>query len=1410
VTGTNGQPVVYSFIVLNDGDVTLTNVTLIDADITPAFTNVLGSLAAGQSVTVTVNSVISADLTNTASVTGQDPVGNTHEDSDDAVVLQVMYIAGSVFLDVNANGLFDPEDTNGLAGAVITLRDASSNIVGVVTTAVDGAYIFTGLTPGGYFVTETDPAGFFSTGDVDGPNDNRIDVTLVSGIDSTGNDFLDADEAEPRMTKVFVSASDVDADGNFTATYNIIVDNSAFSAGWYNLIDTPKPDTNVTVNGATISGYTNLAFPNDPGPYVLATNEFIPARSTNIYVVVLDLTLSPDVMGGFTNVSFCGGTNGIFEAGEGLFNEATAFGFSGTNFVTITTNDCGNIPPVITLEKDFVSATEPDANGDFTAFYTITVTNSGGSTGTYDLTDDPQPDTNITVNGAVVTGQVSTNFTGAGVYAIADDESIPARGSHTYLLAVSMTLEPQVLNGSVSVSLCAESQTGFVSGRGLFNEAVVTYGDFLVSVTNDACGEVPPFLLLDKAFVSATELDQNGDFSATYTITVRNVGGTAGTYDLDDTPAPDTNVTVNGAAVSGQITTNYTGAGPYELASGTSIGVGATHTYTLVLSLTLEDPVLSGAVSVTLCEEGSSGFEANNGLFNEVTLVYGTNDTTLTTNDCGEIPPFLLIDKTFVSATQPDSNGVFAITYTITVDNVGGTAGTYDLSDDPQPDTNVTITAAAVSGQITTNFTGGGAYALADDEVIPAGGSHTYTLVLDAQLSMAVMEGTSFVSLCGSGGQGQQAGEGLFNEVTITYGTNNTSITTNDCGNIPPVLTVHKTFLDASEPDTNGLFTATYQIRVENTGGVPDIYDLIDQPFFDTNITVVSAGVTGHITNNYAGAGPYTLVTDETIAAGGIHTYLLAVTAQLETQVLDGSVSVSLCGVGQAAPVAGEGLFNLATLRAGTNNVETTDEDCGDVPPFMIIDKVFVDASEADTNGNFSVTYQVVVKNLGGTASQYDLEDTPGFDTNVTVLGGAVSGQLTTNLTGAGPYQLATAEPIAAGATHTYTITLDAQLSLAVISGIIEVSECGETTGTATFGEGLFNEVELAYRTNGTTTVTNDCGNIPPFLLLDKTFVSATEPDQDGNFSATYTITVRNVGGTAGTYDLDDTPAPDTNVTVNSAAVSGQITTNYTGAGPYELASGTAIGVGATHSYTLVVSLTLQDQVLSGAVSVSLCEEGQSGFEANNGLFNEVTLVYGTNDVTLTTNDCGEIPPFMLLDKVAVDATEPDANGNFTATYTITVVNVGGTATDYDLSDLPQPDTNVTVNGVAVSGQITTNFTGAGPYELASNTVIGAGATHTYTLVLDLTLQDQVLNGSVTVSVCYESEVFLPGNGLYNEATLVYGPSNKVLEAEDCLDVPPFLLIDKTFVDATEPDANGNFVVTYDVTVWNVGGSPGI
>ena len=69
--------------------------------------------------------------------------------------------------------------------------------------------------------------------------------------------------------------------------------------------------------------------------------------------------------------------------------------------------------------------------------------------------------------------------------------------------------------------------------------------------------------------------------------------------------------------------------------------------------------MISGVIEVSECELVEGSYISGRGLFNEVTVVYGTNDTTVTTNECGEMPPSV-IDKDFVSATEPDLRGTSA------------------------------------------------------------------------------------------------------------------------------------------------------------------------------------------------------------------------------------------------------------------------------------------------------------------------------------------------------------------------------------------------------------------------------------------------------------------------------------------------------------------------------------------------------------------------------------------------------------------------------------------------------------------------------------------------------------------------------------------------------------------------------
>ena len=409
------------------------------------------------------------------------------------------------------------------------------------------------------------------------------------------------------------------------------------------------------------------------------------------------------------------------------------------------------------------------------------------------------------------------------------------------------------------------------------------------------------------------------------------------------------------------------------------IAAGATHPYTLVLDAQLSGEVLGGTASVSDCLEEAGEYVAGNGLFNAATLAYGAETTTVTVIDCGEIPPYLVPAKTFVSATEPDVDGKFQVTYTVTVKNTGGSEGTYDLVDTPDPDANVAITAASWSGQATGSQADGGPYALADDAAIAAGATHTYTLVLDAQLSAAVLGGTASVGDCLKEGDEYVAGNGLFNAATLAYGAETTTVTVIDCGEIPPFVVIDKTFTGTSDVDGQGYFTATYDLKVKNVGGTDSSYDLVDTPSFDGQITVLSNNVTGQIAQDFAGAGPYTLATDESIGAGVTHVYSLTIYAQLSAAAMEGEIIVTACGETSETPQAGEGLFNEMKLTYGQNNTELFADDCGNIPPiprYTLVKELVSPLGRPAILGE-EVVFTLTVENVGEVdLGQVPLEDT--------------------------------------------------------------------------------------------------------------------------------------------------------------------------------------------------------------------------------------------------------------------------------------------------------------------------------------------------------------------------------------------------------------------------------------------------
>src|SRR6266540_4021305 len=110
-------------------------------------------------------------------------------------------VSGSVFKDLNGNGTQDTGES-GLGGVTIQLLDSNGTVIATTTTAGDGSYIFTGVTPGSYTVRETDPTGYVST------TPNTVPVTIGAGGAASAN-FGDQQQGSVSGT-VF---SDLNANG---------------------------------------------------------------------------------------------------------------------------------------------------------------------------------------------------------------------------------------------------------------------------------------------------------------------------------------------------------------------------------------------------------------------------------------------------------------------------------------------------------------------------------------------------------------------------------------------------------------------------------------------------------------------------------------------------------------------------------------------------------------------------------------------------------------------------------------------------------------------------------------------------------------------------------------------------------------------------------------------------------------------------------------------------------------------------------------------------------------------------------------------------------------------------------------------------------------------------------------------
>jgi uncharacterized repeat protein (TIGR01451 family) len=120
-------------------------------------------------------------------------------------------LAGRVYVDVNANGRIDFEDTAGVAGVKVTAAGPAGTFT--ATTDATGAYAFANLPAGTYAVTQAQPKGYATS------TPNQVTATVAPSSPASVN-FGEARAADLKV-RLTARPAAVAVGGVITLTYRV-------------------------------------------------------------------------------------------------------------------------------------------------------------------------------------------------------------------------------------------------------------------------------------------------------------------------------------------------------------------------------------------------------------------------------------------------------------------------------------------------------------------------------------------------------------------------------------------------------------------------------------------------------------------------------------------------------------------------------------------------------------------------------------------------------------------------------------------------------------------------------------------------------------------------------------------------------------------------------------------------------------------------------------------------------------------------------------------------------------------------------------------------------------------------------------------------------------------------------------
>ena len=980
----------------------------------------------------------------------------------------------------------------------------------------------------------------------------------IAGIADTSAQAC-ASPVAPSIQKT-VGAAVQQADGSWNVVYTVTVRNTNTAPAdlAYTVQDALDFPTGTSINTVQVSGQNASTTFDGTGDQALLTGVGrIPAptggqtSTTRVYTVTVNVDAP---VGAVSAADLLCTPNG------GYANSATLRAGTGAT-VLGTASACADITvaPLPEITKSVVS-TSVDAGGVWTVVYQIDVKNPDGTFGTfYDLDDDLDFATGVTVDTATVTqapASVSTDpaWDGAASTSIVQDVPLAAGQTHTY--QVTVVADPGLLDPDSAIADCRIDAGE--TGTGFRNVATVTAG--VSTAFDDACQPFTDPSVVKTTVGTPTQDPATGIWTLEYAVTVTNRATTTiGTipYTLSDTLGLPTGADVVDVAVSapagGTANPSFDGVSDTTLGSG-SIGAAADEftPSAQVFSVTVQFTVAAGMTTGVQCDPA----QGPGGLRNEVEI--GVGPRTSGSVACADVPdvPAPTVNKTVLSQEQ-QADGTWLVLYRITVTNPSGTATSeYTLDDSFALGTGIVLDAppsivanpAGVTVEPTWN--GGTATTIAENILLPAAGSHLYTVraVIDA----GAVKGTDPAGDCTL--DAGETGTGFGNSATL-----DTGVTTADadvCARAwDPGVTKQLNGQPAQQAD--GSWLLGYTMTVTNPSAIALTYGLSDQLAFPagTTITVESAaGRTGSPTveSTWNGQTQLQLVADGTpLAPNAVHVFDVTVRAVLPA--------------GQASTPGGWG--NSATVDSGVGGAITADADAfADILlPALEITKTATPSAPFLRVGD-TVDYEITIDNVGD-GDFTSLYPAVVWDAMTDVLDDATLGAapvvtpaigaITTSADG---YRWAGALASGGSATLTYTVTITGEGD----ADLVNVAFVGEpTVATPVVPAPAACAAPLCATTE----------NLLPALEVTKT-VDATTIAPGSKLH--YTVTVTNTGKAdipagAAVEVTDDLSGVLANAKYDGNAAASTGTATVTG-GVLTWTGGLLVGDSATITYSVTVS----------------------------------------------------------------------------------------------------------------------------------------------------------------------------------------------------------------------------------------------